>query len=77
MGGEFLTTGYCFSYCFLEIFVGGQGLDGGVQSREGGSHSPLPHYGKPWPAIAKAMAKTHNGPQQAYFKARKSTHPQI
>ena len=35
MGG-FLTIdyclraiGYCFPYCFLEIFVGGQGLDGG------------------------------------------------
>ena len=33
----FLTTGYCsrtIGYCFLEIFVGGQGLDGGVQSRD-------------------------------------------
>ena len=30
MGG-FLTIGYCF----LEIFVGGQGLDGGGQSRDG------------------------------------------
>ena len=28
MGG-FLTIGYCFPYCFLEIFVGRQGLDGG------------------------------------------------
>ena len=28
MGG-FSTIGYCFPYCFLEIFVGGQGLDGG------------------------------------------------
>ena len=34
--GEFLTIGYClrtigycFPYCFLEIFVGEQGLDGG------------------------------------------------
>ena len=23
------TLGYCFSYFFLEIFVGGQGFDGG------------------------------------------------
>ena len=34
MGG-FLTIGYCFPYCFLEIFVGGQGLDGGGQSCDG------------------------------------------
>ena len=25
----FLRIGYCFSCCFLEIFVGGQGFDGG------------------------------------------------
>ena len=25
----FRTIGYCFPYCFLEIFVGGQDLDGG------------------------------------------------
>ena len=34
MGG-FLTIGYfsgTMGYCFLEIFVGGQGLDGGGQS---------------------------------------------
>ena len=29
-----------FSYCFLKIFVGGQGFDGGGQSRDGGSPSP-------------------------------------
>ena len=30
------TIGYCFSYCFLKIFVRGQGLDGGS-----------PHKGNP------------------------------
>ena len=35
MGG-FLIIGYCFPYCFLEIFLGEQGLDGGGQSRVGG-----------------------------------------
>ena len=30
------TIGYCFPYCFLEIF-GGQGTDGGGQSCDGGS----------------------------------------
>ena len=30
------TIGYCFPYCFLELFVGGQGLDGRGQSRDGG-----------------------------------------
>ena len=34
------TIGYYFSYCFLEIFVGGQGVDGRGQSRDGGSPSP-------------------------------------
>ena len=29
------SGGYCFPYCFLETFVGGQGLDGGGQSRDG------------------------------------------
>ena len=37
-GGRILTIGYCF----LELFVGGQGLDRGGQSRDGGSPSPLP-----------------------------------
>ena len=39
MGNRFLTIGYCsiiIGYCFLEIFVGEQGLDGGRQSRDGG-----------------------------------------
>ena len=31
-----------FSYCFLEIFVGGEGFDGGRQSRDRGSPSPPP-----------------------------------
>ena len=35
--------GCCFPYCFLEIFVGGQGLDEGGQSRDGGSPT---HQGK-------------------------------
>ena len=41
-----LTNGGIFnnrlllSYCFLEIFVGGQGLDGEGQSHERGSPSP-------------------------------------
>ena len=35
MGG--LTIGYCFPYCFLEIFVGGQDLDGGDNVLMGGS----------------------------------------
>ena len=34
--GGFLTIGYCFPYCFLEIFVRGQGLDGGGQSHDRG-----------------------------------------
>ena len=42
----FLTMGYCFPYCFLEIFVGGQGLDGGGQSRDGVPQSPPPPLGK-------------------------------
>ena len=68
----FRTIGCCYPYCFLEIFVGGQdldggnkvvvgaivfllfsgnfcgarqGLDGGGQSRDGGSQ--VPHWGKP------------------------------
>ena len=39
--GGFLTTGCCFCYCFLEIFVGGQGLDGERQSHDGGI-TPVP-----------------------------------
>ena len=39
MGG-FLTVGYSFPYCFLEIFVGGQGLDRGGKFVIGGSPSP-------------------------------------
>ena len=46
MGG-FVTIGYClrticycFPYCFLDIFVGGQGLDGGRQSCDGRIPSP-------------------------------------
>ena len=35
----FSTIDYCFPYCFLEIFVGGQGPDGGEQSRDRG----IPH----------------------------------
>ena len=31
MGG-FLTIDYCFPCCFLEIFMEGQGLDGGTKS---------------------------------------------
>ena len=27
--GFLRTTGYCFPYCFLKIYVGGQSLDGG------------------------------------------------
>ena len=40
MGG-FLTIGYCFPYCFLETFVGGQGLDGGEKVVMG-----IPQLGK-------------------------------
>ena len=36
------TIGYCFLYCFLEIFVGGQGLDGEEQSRDVGIPPVLP-----------------------------------
>ena len=32
-GRWFLTIGYCFPYCFLVIFVGGQNCDEGGQSR--------------------------------------------
>ena len=43
----FLTTGYCFPYCFLKILVGGQGLDGEGQSRDGVfPQSPPPPLGK-------------------------------
>ena len=45
-GGGFLaidycsrTIGYCFPYYFLEIFVEGQGLDGGEESRNRGISS--------------------------------------
>ena len=31
------TIGYCFPCCFLETFVGGQGLDGGGKIVMGGS----------------------------------------
>ena len=41
-GGGILTIGYCFPYCFLEIFVGGQGFDGEDQSHDGGD-LPAPH----------------------------------
>ena len=37
--GAFLTIGYCFPYCFLEIFVEGNGrtgIDGGGQSCDRG-----------------------------------------
>ena len=44
MGG-FLTIGYCFPYCFLETFVGGQDLDGEGQSRDGGITPVPPHWG--------------------------------
>ena len=37
--GGFLTISYCFPYCFLEIFWGGQGLDGEGESRDS---SPVP-----------------------------------
>ena len=33
MGG-FLTIGYCFPIVFWKFFFGGQGLDGGGQSRD-------------------------------------------
>ena len=36
------TIGYCFPYCFLEIFVGRQGLDVGGQSHNGGNCPPVP-----------------------------------
>ena len=32
--------GYCSPYCFLEMFVGAQGLDGGRQSHDGDPSSP-------------------------------------
>ena len=35
------TIGYCFPYCLLELFVGGQGLDRGDLSKSF-------HWGKPW-----------------------------
>ena len=35
-----------FPYCFLEIFVGGQGLDGGGQSCDRRGSSPPPLLGK-------------------------------
>ena len=42
--------GYFFPYCFLKIFVGGQGFDGGVQSHDGG----LPQF----PPLGKALEIT-------------------
>ena len=52
MGDGFLIIGYCFPYCFLEIFVGeGQDLNGGGQSRDGGI-PPVPPLGKTlWPGL--------------------------
>ena len=53
--GGFLTIcycsrkiGYCFPYCFLYIFVVGQGCDGGGQSRDRGIPlvRPVPPLGK-------------------------------
>ena len=41
MGG-FLTIGYCFPYCFLEIFVGDKALMEGDKVVMGGSPSPPP-----------------------------------
>ena len=50
--GGFLTIGdcskrkgFCFPYYFMEIFVGGQGLDGGRQSHDGGILQSPPQYG--------------------------------
>ena len=40
------TTGYCFPCCFLEIFVGRQGLDGGRQCHDRGIPT-VPQLGKP------------------------------
>ena len=53
------TIGYCFSYCFLEIFVGGEGFDGGGQSRDGGSPSPPP-LGKTLIISIKKTAYLHH-----------------
>ena len=45
--GRFSIIGYCLrtiGYCFLEIFVGGQGLDGGDKVVMG--NPPVPQLGK-------------------------------
>ena len=39
-GGGFLTIGYCFPYCFLEIFVGGKALMEGGKVLMGAILSP-------------------------------------
>ena len=36
------TIGYCYPYCFLEIFVGEQGFDGGRQNSDGGGPFLVP-----------------------------------
>ena len=57
--GGFLTIGYCLSYCFLEIFVGGQGSDGGEQSRDvlvPSLRNTLP----PWNLVQKQWEDLHN-----------------
>ena len=59
MGG-FLTIGYCF----LEIFVGGQGLDGGGQGRDGGDPPVLPTGENPGQCGLRIFENGHKKPQQ-------------
>ena len=42
MGG-LLTIGYCFPYCFLQIFVGDKAVMEGGQSGDRGILQSLPH----------------------------------
>ena len=52
--GGFLTIAYCFPYCFLEIFVGEQGLDGRGQSRDG-DIPPVPPPTRENPAVGNRV----------------------
>ena len=55
------TIGYCLPYCFLEVFVGGQGFDGGVQSRVGEDPPSPPTRENPG-TIGSSLFRTKFGP---------------
>ena len=65
--GRFLLMRYCFPYCFLEIFVGGTRLCGGVQSHEMEDPPSLPTRENP---DVTPLACTQN----TYFSSQKLDH---